>query len=276
MYLAYFDESGHGSSTSHIAIGALVADNVEWARFTPLWQQALEENSVPYLHMREFAHSRGPYSGWNEEQRRSLMRACVGAINSVHAVAVGAAMSMDDYNALPEDAKVGFRDPFLCCFQEAVRGAAIRGMFEPESHSVDMIFSQQDEFRTKVTQLWEALAKTLDVKERMGSLTFGDMRATPALQAADLLAYELRHFYHRRATHPGTPARWPFRTIVHHQRTAFGARMLKYLPGWYLQFQAAGILKEGMDELMRCPELYWPLLQQLHPDVDPPLEPDDL
>ncbi len=267
MLTAYFDESGHSSLATFVSIAAFVADEADWARFDPVWQAALSTYDVPYLHMREFAHKRRCFAGWAEERRRGLLAACVSAINSVPAVAVGAAISVDDFNKLPDPAKEGFLDPFFCCFQEAVRGAAIRGVFDAPMEKVRMVFSQQDEFRGRAVALWEALSATIDVKHRMDTITFANMRDVPGLQAADLLAYELRHFYHLRATRPDLPPRWPFKTIVTHQWKAYGARMLKFLPSWYLQLQAHGVVEDGMSTLMQDPGTYLPLLLELHPDV---------
>lgn len=41
----------------------------------------------------------------------------------------------------------------------------------------------QDEFGPSAKQLWDVMAATIDVRDRMGSLTFKDMREVPALHA---------------------------------------------------------------------------------------------
>src|SRR5439155_14710699 len=108
------------------------------------------------------------------------------------------------------EAQARLQDPFFCCFQEVVRGAAIGALLEPPGTSIRMTFSQQDEFSALARQLWGVMLSAIDVKERMGSLTFQDMREVPALQAADLLAYEFRHYYHLRRTRPESAPRWAF------------------------------------------------------------------
>jgi hypothetical protein len=267
VVVGYFDESGHSSGTEYFSLAAFVSNKLEWEKFDKQWRRALEQNGAPYLHMREFAHFRGPFTGWSEERRRSLLSECVTAINSINSIAVGAAMSVEDFKTLGPEGQSKLQDPFFCCFQEVVRGVALNAVFEQKNLKAHMVFSQQDEFRSKAMKLYDAMAYNSDVRTRMGSLKFRNMHDVPALQAADLLAYELRHFYHLRKTKPGDPPRWAFRKIVMHQRNAYGAFMLKYLPSWYLQAQAAGTLEETMRQKFRDPNNFISQLNEMTPNV---------
>jgi len=266
MLIGFFDESGHSSSTEFFALAAFVADDSDWAKFDQQWRTALVRHGAPYLHMREFAQRVEAFKGWTEDQRRGLLGDCVAAINSIRAIAVGAATSVEDFRGLDAEGRSTFQDPFFYCFQEVVRGVALCALFEPEAHKVEMVFSQQDQFSPMARKLWNAMADYIDVKARMGSLEFQDMRAIPGLQAADLLAYEFRRFYQLRKTKPGNPARWAFKEIVRHQQDAYGARRLKYLPGWYLGLQAGGRFDEVMAAMWRDPGTFFPLLRELFPD----------
>lgn len=250
MLVGFFDESGHSSGTEFFALAAFVAQDSHWVAFDEQWRNALSRHGAPYLHMREFAHWVGPFKGWTEDRRKGLLGDCVTAIKSIRAIAVGAAMSVEDFKKLDYEAQSTLQDPFFCCFQEVVRGAALNAHLEREGLKVQMVFSRQDEFRAMASKLWNVMAKHIDVNERMASLEFQDMRTVPGLQAADLLAYEFRHFYHLRQTKPGTPSRWAFKEIVRHQWEAHGARMLKYLPNWYLESQADGTFDEVMSVML--------------------------
>lgn len=119
---------------------------------------------------------------------------------------------------------------FTCRVLQTLMSHRIRTTERDLTELANMIFSQQDEFRPKAMKLWNAMRQDSDVRTRIGSLVFRNMRDVPALQAADLLAYELRHFYHLLKTKSGTPHRWAFREIVLHQRNAHQTFMLKYLP----------------------------------------------
>jgi hypothetical protein len=79
----------------------------------------------------------------------------------------------------------------------------------------------------------------------LGTLEFQDMRVTPGLQAADLIAYEFRHYYDLRETRPDLPVRFPLRTILDH-RPVDAPVLMKYLPEWYIEFQASGVGQQAM------------------------------
>lgn len=267
MLVGYFDESGHSSETDFFALAAFVSDDLEWVQFDKQWRTALDRNGAPYLHMREFAHFRGPFAGWTEERCRSLLGECVTTINSVKAIAVGAAMLVEDFNIFDHEGQSRLQDPFFCCFPEVVRGVALNAFFEPENYKGDMVFSQQDEFRPKEMKLWNAMVHDSDLRTRIGSLKFRNMRDVPALQAADLLAYEFRHFYHLLKTKPGNAPRWAFQEIVLHQRNAHEAFMLKYLPRWYLQAQASGTFEENMRQKLKNPNDFILQMSEMSPNV---------
>lgn len=261
----FFDESGHSSGTEFFALAGFVAEDTDWTTFDRLWRLALAQSGAPYLHMRQFAHRVGAFRGWIEDQRRRLLAGCVAAINSIPAIAVGAATSVTDFRALSTEAQSKLRDPFFCCFQEVVRGAAINACFESQGAGVGMVFSRQDQFSSMARKLWDVMADTVDVKDRMGPLAFEDMRGLPALQAADLLAYELRHYYHLRKTRPASAPRWAFAEIVRHQRAVYNARMLKYLPEWYLEAQAEGVFEELINTMWSDPKAHFARLTELFP-----------
>jgi hypothetical protein len=116
--------------------------------------------------------------------------------------------------------------------QEVLYGATLEA--RPDDERVRIVYSRQDEFRGKFQSLYRVLERRYP---RLDTLTFGDMRITPGLQAADLLAYELKRFYKNKVTRPDISLRWPMRTILLQQHV-LRVHMLKYLPRWYLRLQA--------------------------------------
>jgi hypothetical protein len=253
LLTAYLDESGHSRSTDFFAIAGFVGDEASCSKFEQMWKDTLEETGAPYLHMREFAHSLGPFEGWSEERRKKLLAGCIGAIRSTKLRAVGAILCIEDYKQLDREAQMGFTDPFLCCFQEVIRAIAIVSKSKSSGSQTRTIYSTPREFRGTIGDLHEAMIKFSDVKEGIGSFEFQDMEKDPGLQAADLIAYEFFHYYNHMVSHQDAPPRWPLLQIVDHQRTVFGSLLLKKLPFWYLQLQAAGQIREFMDEAFANP-----------------------
>ena len=67
-------------------------------------------------------------------------------------------------------------------------------------------------------------------------MTFANMREVQMLQAADLLAFELRRYYSNLRKAPDVPMRWPLQQILLQQRV-LGIRFIKLLPRWYMWLQ---------------------------------------
>jgi hypothetical protein len=75
MLTAYFDESHDDRFHMTFVCGWLAAAE-QWKEFEYGWRLFLAKHDVPYFHMREFAHSVGPFAKWKgkEGTRRGFMR----------------------------------------------------------------------------------------------------------------------------------------------------------------------------------------------------------
>src|SRR5260370_9629183 len=81
MLVCYFDASYDSPATVTIVSG-WVASTVAWQRFDADWRILLAQYDVPYFHMREFAHSVGPFAGWknSENKRANFLKKAVDII----------------------------------------------------------------------------------------------------------------------------------------------------------------------------------------------------
>jgi hypothetical protein len=245
MLTAFIDESGHSGAGRIVSVAGFVAPEEVWKDFDFQWDASLKAHHAPFLHMREFAHFRGAFVGWSEDQRRALLSSLLQTIVDHNLVAVGAAIDVVAFKQLPEEQRIGFVDPFVCCVQEIAWGFALLGR---GFGGCAAVFSQQDEFAGTTNLIWSHFRASRRDFESLGPIRFDDMRSSPGLQAADLLAYEIRHFYETRAKDPASKPRHPFATIVEDQLSR-GRRLIKFLPAWYLEMQASPTFYESMAEL---------------------------
>jgi hypothetical protein len=184
------------------------------------------------LHTTDLANFKRIYSGWTADQRTALVGDLMAVIWGMgRVVAIGSTMAVDDFNSFSVEQRAKWIDPYYLLLQEALYGASLEA--RPDNR-VRIVYSLQDEFKGKFEGLYRTLRRRYP---RLDALTFGDMRTTPGLQAADLLAYELKRFYKNKVTRPEIPLRWPMRNILLQQH-ALRVHMLKYLPWWYLRLQA--------------------------------------
>lgn len=234
MLRAYCDESGSAGEGGFVSIAAFVATEERWAAFDGSWSAALAKHAVPYLHTTDLANFKRIYKNWTANQRDALVADLMDVIHDMGRVAaIGATIAVDDFNSFDEEQRSKWIDPYYLLLQEVLNGVSLEAKFLPESQQVSVVYSQQDTFKGRFERLYRVLQRG---NQRLGALTFADMRATPGLQAADLLAYELKRFYKNKITRPEIRLRWPMRQILF-QQYALRIHMLKYLPKWYLRIQ---------------------------------------
>jgi hypothetical protein len=83
MFTAYFDEAG-GDDLGFMFVAGYVASVEAWERFEVDWKLFLAKEHIPYLHMKEFSQSKGPFADWkdNESKRARFIGTAAEIINS--------------------------------------------------------------------------------------------------------------------------------------------------------------------------------------------------
>jgi hypothetical protein len=234
MLVAYIDESGHSRDPkSHfVGMGGLIADSADWETFTSEWSAALSDAGIQggELHMRQFAHSRGPFKGWPEEKRRELMARLVSAIVKIKAVPVGCVVSLEAYNSAPEMLRKFYKEPYFMAFQHVTRGASLQALpkeWPSETETVSMVYATQREFgatkpkdpnanlkKSSAHELWSEMKRLTTYGQWMGEFSTAFPKDRAPLQAADLFAYELVKEYENILKKPESGMRWALKQIL--------------------------------------------------------------
>lgn len=86
MLHAFFDDSGHAHDPNETVccIGGCISPGEAWDQLKQEWVRVLEEFRVPFLHMREFAHSTGIFKdGWkgDEPKRKAFLSALMNIMD---------------------------------------------------------------------------------------------------------------------------------------------------------------------------------------------------
>lgn len=265
MMLAFADEGGHSQSTDFVSMAFWVGRWDQWKEFNRRWQRALAANGAPYLHMREYAHSRGAFEGWNENRRVALMRDCLACLDDLRIVVCAACMRVADFQALSPGDKASIADPYYACFQECIHGMQLAAYLGFPGDRTNVVYSQQDEFGRSFRRIFEITRTSAKDGARLGVLSFQDMRNSPGLQLADLAAYELQKYYQRKQDAPNAAPRHPFRTLCEHQ-FRMRAGMWKFITSWQILLKLHGGSSQVMRAMFADWETWRPLLDQTVPE----------
>jgi hypothetical protein len=191
MWSTYCDASG-GTDQPVQVVAGLISTTARWKIFETDWRIALASFGVPYFHMKEFAHSRGPFSDWKgQSQRTRFLRTLIDIIASNVECGVGMLLpthifrSVDKIFCLSEE----LRNPFSACAVMCI----VHGQRVMKTTEMQYFFECGDVGRGDLEQI--LLKHGHPIPLFQPSRDRGQIRGVVPLQAADFLAYELLKSY---------------------------------------------------------------------------------
>jgi hypothetical protein len=201
-FKGYFDESGKEEdpqfADSAISVGGWVTTVDSWRDLEAKWSAVLAraEFDVPYLHMKEFAHSepRTPFESWkgDEPRRSAFMAALTDVIRDSDLAGVGAIVRVPDLQRFNRE-----HSQNLQAYPLGMYGALIELSRRYEGVRVETVWDRVNRHATQVAMAREYAAtdretpncgRNVQIAPLEGDLSAKDV---PALQMADFAAYEL-------------------------------------------------------------------------------------
>lgn len=217
MLSAYFDESGHSRHTDFVSMAGIVAPLQKWERLEIDWKEALKEFELSEWHTSDFAHSLNEYKQYKgkEEKRREMYSRFMNLIRATDGMPMGAIVSMTAWNKMLPAVQKSFLDPYFLCLQDCGHGASVYAIKEPPSHQVMMIFDNNEEFKGRVPKLYEYMQRNFNYGSRLAEEpVFRSALSVVQLQAADIVAYELRQRYDNLLKSPERKPRWGYLELM--------------------------------------------------------------
>ncbi|MCC6129928.1 MAG: hypothetical protein IT186_08355 [Acidobacteria bacterium] len=213
---AFFDETGHARSSAFVGVAGFVSTGGAFSAFDLTWREVLACAGVPSFHAREFAHSIGPFSDWNrdEPKRRRFLKGLLGAITRARLLPIAACIDTSRAKTplVPPHQHMG--GPYFACLLAASRRAIDHARNLETPRVVDFVVARTSEYRGEAFQVRDRLLEDPLRRSLTGSLEIAEARDVPALQAADLLAYEMAKEVARLAARDPARPRWPFQTLL--------------------------------------------------------------
>ncbi len=213
---AYFDASGTHAGSSNVTLAGWLSTPEAWAVFEEEWRSALDDYGVPMFHMRKFAHGIDEFERWSEPQRRirfgRLAEIITNHTLSSFAVAVATKEFAEEFT--PEARKhVG--GPYGLAATVLFHNVAdfVTEHLKPADtpFQIAYVFESGDVGAGQALKLFQVNKADPKQEKRLHllSIRFEDKRQFVALQAADILAYELyQHFPRQLGLNPRPPRRY--------------------------------------------------------------------
>ena len=191
MARAFIDDSGSGGDSRYYVLGGYSASIEEWEQFSDLWQAELDRSpSIRYFKMREAESLRRQFSGWSAEARDAKVNALIDVIYSCRLIEASIAVPVKEFEEilrpeLPPDCS----DPYLICFSCLVAAFSMTNRY---AGKIDFVFDQ-DQKNEKKARAWYPLSKVLLHNPGFfGEINFWNDEDFAPLQAADLIAWQVR------------------------------------------------------------------------------------
>lgn len=231
---SYFDASYDNPKTITIVSGWTSTTGL-WERFDADWKLLLAKNHIPYLHMREFAHSvkGSPFEDWKgqENKRANFLRAAVDIIGSYVRHGFACVVEHEAFKQVDVDYMLSeaVGNPYALAGRDCIAHANVWLKKDERELPVEYFFEDGDEGKRALERIVKRDHHLVPYFGPSRDTKSGQKGLTP-LQAADFAAYEIL-----KGSKLGENAPlWKYRRSLHE---------LAKIPAWWGQYQKDDLLR---------------------------------
>ena len=200
MLKGWFDDS---RTEPLWAVGGYVGGLHQWEHFEKYWPKALEAAGVPYFHMKEWARPNGIYAKWHppQDHRKEVaefMASLAAVVRNSYLHGISSIVRIADLERFNREKRLE-----LEAYPLAVYGCLLLiDRYAPERAEIEIVFDRVEKAKSKI-DIAEGYGErdSFWKKPRSVSATVLaegiPLSCVPALQAADLFAWEFRKHQER-------------------------------------------------------------------------------
>ncbi len=188
----YLDDSGTHQGSPIVTVAGGVASVPQWIRFSRQWKKQLDRWNVEFFHMADFVSGHGKYKGWDENRKDHALSVLVKIINDNVRFLVGNAVYTGQFaKANAKYPNPCIKDAYHFCAVLALPAVGSWALRSDKREPVALIYESGNKL---LDEYWRLIQKDFAreyVRQayKIASITTGDKKDIPALQAADLIAY---------------------------------------------------------------------------------------
>ena len=179
-----------------LTLAGVLAEEQVWNEWSEKWRKILDEYGVEYSHMRElFQKGKGPFRDWGHERKRKFILALLQSLSfkdRINLICTSLTIDLAEYRGLA--LRPDMKPPEAVCVDFCLSHLFAHPNFGPEI--ADVVFDGNENFQRHLNYTWSRNKSNPD--SRLSSIRLvspPDMRNTPPMQAADLLAWAANRHY---------------------------------------------------------------------------------
>ena len=199
---AYCDESGKHGAATVITICGLLMSSKTCKELQRRWlREAARAPKIPLpFHMSDCVVGTKLFEYLREDEstRVAMQYRMINTLKGLDIQAYGASLIRAEYKPLESQLRDNpkLRDPWFLMFEGAVLEILDRSKNAGKIHRIDLVFDRQDEFADRALGLFKDILETKAAKaERLKTLSFAPKDDVAALQAIDVITYEVNRFF---------------------------------------------------------------------------------
>ena len=211
-FFLYVDESGKLGNSDCTSLCGYLTHVAEWERLSQEWNNLRLAWDVPTIHMRRILYpDQDPEwskvkTAWGkvwDVKRDAMLAEFAGLIERSHAVCVGAVMDAADFASRSQVFRDHWQNPLYISFYHVFMNALDKlGRLSEDTH-LSIVMDEDREYAMKCYDVLDSVRIAFPrVQKRVDSICFGDDKAFPALQMADMIAYEARRLMRLQKQNP--------------------------------------------------------------------------
>ena len=210
MLKAFVDDSGSGGESPWFVLAGYVGTVEGWDAFDPQWRAALDAPPrIQYFkgHEAESLRPDGQWSGVTKEERDKKIDALVEIIHRYAHRAIYIRVRQKDYDdIIKEYVPCEWDNAYYYLFQCFVAAAMATEKYLGSGDPLDFVFDSHESFQKPSERLYGYMQCMEQFAGRIINVSYRDEKRFLPLQAADLLAWQVRRFFCR----PNEPRRLHF------------------------------------------------------------------
>lgn len=189
----FADDSESFGQDGFLCLAAFIASDQGWDNLLNRWVEKLEEHNLEVIHTSDFLSGKGEYRHLklDYERRWEILADFMDIIRDEVSMALACAVSAVDYRQALKESKKRL-NPEEFCFHRLLRMSFDYMRDTKSQESLTLWLDDSERTSSRFLNIWTRIKRNWKGnKSMLACISFGDDRALPQLQAADIFANAL-------------------------------------------------------------------------------------